>query len=308
MFGSLNSRRAIWSTAFVIGSLFVLSGCKHVYRGSGIEPSVSGPYMQPHDGEPLPGTPALHEPLPELSPVPPLPGAGHSLPPEPLPPPAPPASSEPTSAQSEPDQQRVSQTETFWSRWSPRATTSRSTPVSQMSTIRQGRHAAMAASGVSNRTMAPRLTAAPFGVSASAAGVNSNATPFDGSTTKNVRSRSDVTGENNNRPIESVSAPAMRGGISVPASRSVLAGVETVGPVITPLLSPITARGGVIEDWPYRAQPSAVAADSVKNAPPPQAGKVQTTPSNETRFGSTEPTPAVAQDAAMVPSLLPPGP
>ncbi|MBC8115365.1 MAG: hypothetical protein H7062_13360 [Candidatus Saccharimonas sp.] len=307
MFGSLNTRRALWSTAFVIGSLFVLSGCKHVYRGSGIEPSVSGPYMQPHDGEPLPGTPAFHEPLPELSPVPPLPGSGHSLPPEPLPPPAPPVPSEPTSAQSEPGQQPVAQTETFWSRLSARATTGRSTSVSQMSTIRQGRHAAMASGGVSNRTMAPHLMAAPFGVSASAAGMNSNATLIDGSTARNFRSRSDVNDENNNRPIESVSAPAMRGGISVSASRSVLADVETVGPVITPLQHPITARGGVIEDWPYRAQPSTL-ADSGKNASPQQARQVPTTPSNGIQFGSTEPTPAAAQDEATVPSLLPPGP
>lgn len=304
---SLDSRRALCSTAVVIGSLFILSGCKHVYRGHGVESAVSGPYMQPYDGEPLPNTPALHEPLPELSPVPPLPGAGHSVPPEPLPPPASPAPSEPTSTQAEPGKQPVSQTKSFWSQVSARASTGRSTPVSQLPTLRQGRHAAIASNGVSNRTMDPRLAGTPFGVTASAAGMNSIASKIDETTARNFPSLSNLTGEHDTRQIESVSSSALRGGLTFPAARSTLAEVEARGPVITPMQQPITTRNGVIEDWPYRSQPSAL-ADVVKNAAPQQAGKVQTTPSNKFQFGSTEPTPAAARDETTVPSLLPPGP
>jgi len=308
MFSSLDSRRAIWSTAVVIGSLFILSGCKHVYRGSGVESSVSGPYLQPYDGEPLPDTPALHEPLPELSPVPPLPGAGHSVPPEPLPPPAPPAPSEPTSAQSEPGKQPVSQTRSFWSQMSARASTSRSTPAGELPKLRQGRHAAVASNTVSNRTMSPRLAVAPFGGSTSAAGTNSMTSTIDESTAVDFPSLSNLAGEHNNQPIESVSSPALRGGLSFPASRSALADVETRGPIITPMQQPITTRGGAIENWPYRSQPSAFATDSRKNVPSPQASEVQTTPSNEAQLGLTEQAPAAAQEEVRVPSLLPPGP
>ena len=305
MFCSLDFQRAIWSTVVVIGSLFILSGCKHVYRGSGVESSVSGPYMQQDDGEPLLNSPALHEPLPELSPVPPLPGAGHSVPPEPLPPPAP---SEPTSTQAEPSQQPVSKTKSFWSQVPARASTGRSTPVSQLPTLRQGRHAAMASNGVSNRTLDPRLAATPYGGTASVAGTNSIASKIDETTAKNFPSLSNLTGEHDTQQIESVSSPALRGGLSFPAQRSTLAEVEARGPVITPMQQPITTRNGVIEDWPYRSQSTAFASDSRKNVSPPQASEVPTTTSNETQFGSTEPAPTAAQEAATIPSLLPPGP
>lgn len=301
MFRSLDSRRATWSTVVVVGSLFMLSGCKHVYRGSGVESSVSGSYMQPYDGEPLLDTPALHEPLPELSPVPPLPGAGHSVPPEPLPPPAP---AEPTSAQSESGKQPVLQTQSFWSQLSARASTGRSTSVSQLPKIRQGRHAAVASSTASARIMDSRLAASPLGVSTSTTRTNSTDSKIDETTAKDFYSLSNLAGENNNQPIESVSSSASRGSLAFPVPRSTLAEAETKGVVITPMQQPITTRSGVIEDWPYRWQPSGIAADSRKNVSPQPASEIQTTPSNETQFGLTGP----ALEEVKVPSLLPPGP
>ena len=302
----LDSRRAIWSTAVVIGSFFILSGCKHIDRGSSIGPSVSAPYAQPYDGAPLLDTPALHEPLPELSPVPPLPGAGHSVPPEPLPPPAP---AEPTSAQSEPGKQSVSQIKSFWSQMTASAATGRSTPVSPLPKLRQGRHAAVVSNAVSNRAMDPRLAAAPFGVSTSIPGTNSIASKIHETTVRDFNSLSNLTGENNNQRIEPVSSPALRGGLSFPVSRSALAEVEAKGLVIAPMQQPITTRSGVIEDWPYRQQqPLAFTVDARKNVLPQQASEEQATPSNETQFGSTEQAPPAAQEEVTVPSLLPPGP
>ena len=302
----LDSWRAIWSTAVVIGSFFILSGCKHIDRGSSIGPSVSAPYAQPYDGEPLLDTPTMNEPLPELSPVPPLPGAGHSVPPEPLPPPAP---AEPTSAQSEPGKQPVSQIKPFWSQMTASAATGRSTPISPLPKLRQGRHAAVVLNAVSNRTMDQRLAAAPFGVSTSTPGTNSIASNIHETTVRDFHSLSNLAGENNNQRIESVSSPALRGGLSFPASRSALAEVEAKGLVIAPMQQPITTRSGVIEDWPYRLQPLTFTVDARKNVLPQQASEEQATPSNETQFGSTEQAPSAAQEEATVPSLLlPPGP
>ena len=301
MFRSLDSRRAIWSTVVVVGSLFMLSGCKHVYRGSGVESSVSGSCMQPYDGEPVLDTPALHDPLPELSPVPPLPGAGHSVPPEPLPPPAP---AEPTSAQSESGKQPVLQPQSFWSQLSARASTGRSTSVSQFPKVRQGRHAAFASSTASARIMDSRLAASALGVSTSTTRANSTDSKLDETTTQGFYSLGNLAGENNNPPIESVSSSAVRGGLAFPVPRSTLAEVEAKGVVITPLPQPFTMRSGVIEDWPYRSQPTGIAAESRKIVSPQPASEVPTTPSNETQFGLTEP----AQAEMTVPSLLPPGP
>ncbi len=302
---SLDSRRALCFTVVVIGSLSILSGCKHVYRGSGVEPPVSGPYLQPSDGEPLLGTPARHEPLPELSPVPPLPGAGHSVPPEPLPPPAP---AEPTSTQAKPGQQPVSQTKSFWSQMSARASTGRSDPVSPLPTLREGRHAALASIGVSNRMMDPRLAATPLGFSTTTPRTNSLASKIGETTAGDIHSFSNLAGEHHNLPIASASSPALRTGLSVPVLRSEWAGVDAQGPVITPLQQPIATRSGVIENWPYRSQSPEFVADSRKNVSPPQASKVPTSPASEIQFGSTEPAPAAAQEEATVTSLLPPGP
>lgn len=300
----LDSRRAIWSTALVMGSLFILSGCKHVYRGHGVEPSISGPYIQPDDDEPLLDSPALYEPLPELSPVPPLPGAGHSIPPEPLPPPAP---AEPTSTQAEPGQQPVSQqARSFWSQMSARASTGRSASVSPLPKLRQGRHAAVASNTVPNRITASHLAASPFGVSTLR--TNSIASKIDTTTAGDITSFSNLAGERNNQPIESVSSPALRGGPSFPRPQSASAGVDTRGPVITPASQPMTTENKGIENWPHRPQTSTLVTDSQKNALPLLAREVQAAPSGETPFGSTEQAPDEVQEEVTVPSLLPPGP
>ena len=302
----LDSRRAIWSAIVVVGSLCILSGCMHAHRGSGVESTVSGPSLQPYDGVNVPNAPALHEPLPELSPVPPLPGAGHSLPPEPLPPPAPPEPSESNSAQAELSREPVLQTRSFWSQMTSRASIGRSAPVSQLPAIRQGHHAAVASISVPNRTMDPRFAATPFGVANSVAGTNPRASKFDETTARNFPLLSSLAGENNSRQIESVSSPAWRGSVlSVPRSAQVAG--EANGPIITPIQQPLTTRNEVIEDWPYRSRPSALANDSRKNVSPQQASEAQPIPLSETQFGSaTEPAPTAAPETG--PSLLPPGP
>ncbi len=295
MFGSLKSRQAVWSTVVVIGSLPIFSGCKHVYRGSGVESSVSGPYVQSFDGEPQSETPALHEPLPELSPVPPLPGAGHSEPPEPLPPPAPPVPSVPANTQTEPaepDQQPVSQTRSFWSRIAARASVDRSASASPLPKVRPGRHAVVASNAASDRTMNPSPAAGLFGVSTWNSGVNSTASTAGETSPKYFHSPGNLAGVSHHQSIESGSTSASPGGFSPPTSRSGLADVETKGPVITPLPQPITTRSGVIEAWPHHSPSSAFANVTPKSDSPPPLSDV----------------PAAVQETATVPSLLPPGP
>jgi hypothetical protein len=305
MFSSFNTPRAIWSAAFVIGSLCVLPGCKHVYRGSGFESSVSGSPVQSYVGEPMPDSSASHEPLPELSPVPPLPGAGHSPAPEPVPPPAP---SEPTSAQAEPETPPMSQTKSLWSQPSARGSIRKSSPTNSLATIRQGRHAAMASNVVPKQTVDPRFAAIPYRVAGSNPGSGPITSKNHETTAQDFPALGNPAGEHNSHSIESVSSPALRGGLSFPAARSTFAELESVGPHITPRQQPSTTRNGVIEDWPDRSQPAKLAANSRTNLAPPQLRNVPTAPSNASALGSFQATPAVAQDGASVPSLLPPGP
>ena len=303
MFFPMNSRRMIWSMAFLIGSLSVLSGCKTAYRGSRVESSVSGPY-QPYIGEPALSAPALHEPLPELSPVPPLPGAGHSVPPEPLPPPVPPAPAEASRPQSEAvesDAQSVSQSKSFWSKFSARAGSGRSTLVSPLPKIRPGRHAASASSFASNH--ATPIGAAPsiFGKSSMAEGIGG--TPYGG-----FHASGNLAGLTKRQPVETVSSPAIPSGLALPTSRSALAEAGAIGPMITPLQEPNSTRNEVIEAWPYRSQAAAIPSFSQNKASPPPLKDLPVASSNESQFGSIKPAPAAAQDDATVPSLLPPGP
>ena len=302
MFFSVNSRRAIWSMVFVIGSLSVLSGCKSVYRGYGAESSDHGPY-QPYSGEPPLNTPALHEPLPELSPVPPLPGAGHSVPPEPLPSPVPPAPAEASRPQSEtvePDAQPVSQSKSFWSRFSARATSGSSIPSGPLPKVRPGRHAAIASSPVSNLATLIGGTPSIFGTNAMAQGI-------DGTPPGGFHASDNFAGLMKSQPVETVSSPAVRSGLALPALGSSLSKADAIGPMITPLQEPNSTSGGVIEAWPYRSQPATIPGFVQKNASPPPLQGLPVAPSNETPFGSLKPAPAAVQDQATVPSLLPPG-
>lgn len=303
MFFPMNSRRAIWPMVFAIGSLSILSGCRTAYRGNGVESSVSGPY-QPYSGEPQLSAPALHEPLPELSPVPPLPGAGHSEPPEPLPssvPPAPAEASRPQSETVEPDAQPVSQSKSIWSRFSARATSGRSISVSPLPKVRPGRHAASASSPASNRATSIGDTPSIFGANSMAQGIDG--TPYGG-----FHAPGNLVGLTKSRPVEAVSSPAVRSGLALPASGSALSEADAIGPIITPLQIPNSTSGGVIEAWPHRSQPAAIPGFVRKNASPPLLKDLPVASSNETQFGSIQPAPAAVQDEATVPSLLPPGP
>ncbi len=308
MFCSLNSRRAVWSTVVVLGSFCILSGCKHVYRGRGVESSVSGPYIQPHDSEPLLDTPALHEPLPELSPVPPLPESGHSVPPEPLPSPIPPAPSEPTSAETESGNRSVTQTKSFWTQMSARLSTSRTIQASPLPIVRQGRHAAVASGATSNPAMVTHPANAIHGGSLSKLEANSIASRNDEVSGKHFHMPGNLASENSNRSVESVSNSTLPGSLSVTVARSARPEVVVGGPVIVPMQQPIAVRNGVIENWPYRSQPSTLAADVRTNNSLPLTGEVQTAPANETQSGSIEPPPAAERVEPTVPSLLPPGP
>ena len=225
------------------------------------------------------------------------------MPPEPLPPPAPLAPAESSRVQSDPDKQPGLPIGTYWSRMTSRVTTGRSTPVSPLSAIRQGRHAAAASNSLSNRTMGPHLAGNPFG---SFAGTDSTGSIINGSAARSLPSLSNVA--HDSRQIESVSSPALQSGDAWRLPRSALAEVETMGPTITPLQQPMATRSGVIESWPYRSQPSPVALGSRRNAPPQRAIEASITPPNETQFGSTELPPLAAPEAAAAPSLLPPGP
>ena len=301
-----DSRRAFCSTVVVMGSLLLLSGCKHIYRGDGVEASVSGPYMRPYHGDPLLDPPVQSEPLPELSPVPPLPGAGHSTPPEPLPPP--PAPAEPNSAQAEPGRPAGWQTRSRWSQLSARAFTGRLASASPLPPLRPGRHAPMASMGVLSRETDPRLAASPVGVSMATPRMNSIGSKIGETTAGGGHSFDNHAGDHHGRYIEAVSTPALRSGPSLPVSQPALDGAESRRTAIVPMQQPIVTRNGVIEHWPYRSQPTTFLSDSRKDASPRPASAGPTTPSNETQFGSTEPTPFAAQEETTVPSLLPPGP
>lgn len=303
------SRRRIWSAAVVAGTLFLLSGCKHLDRGRSVEPAISGPSLQSYDGERSPDTPVLHEPLPELSPVPPLPGAGHSVPPEPLPPPSP-APAEPSNTLVEPvvepGPKSVSRSRSLWSQMSERASTVGSASDSPLPKLRQGRHAVVVSNSAPNRTMDSRFATTPFGVSVSTSRTSSSTSPTDEATARDVESLDKLAG-NNHRPIESVASFAWRGGHSFSHPRPVSAEVATQGPVITPMEQPIAIKRSVIEDWPYRSPPSPVAADTRKNVVPQQVGIEQPTLSNEAEAGSAVQAPAALRDEATVPLLFPPG-
>lgn len=304
-----DSRRAFCSTAVVVGSLLLLSGCKHIHRGDGVEASVSGPYMRPYHGDTSLDTPVQSEPLPELSPVPPRSGAGHSVPPEPLPPPPPPAPAEPNSARAEPGRPAGLQTRSRWSQLSARASTGRLASGSPLPPLRQGRHAAIASMGVSNRATDPRFAAFPVGVSTATPRTNSIDSRIGETTAGGGHSFDNQAGGPHGRYIEAVSTPTWRSGPSFPVSQPTLDGAVSREPAIVPMQQPIVTRNGVIEHWPYRSQPPTFLADSVKDASPKPANAVPTTPSNETRFGSTEPAPfAAREETTAVPSLLPPGP
>ena len=302
----LNSRRAILSTAVVVGSLFILSGCKHFARSGGVQSSGSGSYLSPYDNPSATVSPALNEPLPELTPVPPLPGAGHSVPPEPLPPPpVPPAPSTPTSALPAPEGPAVSQTRSLWDQFSDRMSVDRPVPASPLPKLRQGRHAAVASAPTLNRTTEPRLSASALGNARSMQGSRSITSTVDDTVVNRIPPLNDLVGSGNGQPIESVSSLVSRDGGASSNARSGVLGSEPSGLVITPLQQPLVTGNGVIEDWPYHAQPSAFVANKQKIAPIPP---IDETPTTESSVGSIEQTPAISKEEATVPSLLPPGP
>ena len=98
-------RRVLCSAVLVLGTLSVLPGCKHSYRSHGVDSTLnprfsSQPVDADYDDRAERNLSPRFESFPDLSPVPPLPGAGHSLPSDDALPPSPsPDSVSPTSLQ-----------------------------------------------------------------------------------------------------------------------------------------------------------------------------------------------------------------
>ena len=308
MLFSVSSRRLLCSAVLIMGAFAGLPGCKHAYRGGGIDsPLGSRRVTQPLDAD-FDDGPRLHsaprfESLPDLSPVPPLPGAGHSLPGGDGVPPSPTLNSvSPTSLQSEPTAALDA---------TPSATPSLS-PVAESEPSRWQQ--LLKVPSFPKRTLAQPLPPLKAGRFASPSNRNSSV----GSASSPVLSARPQSALMHSAQFAlRPSSPALSNNTEADVNDSRSLGQASHQPVPTlvsdeaatlPVVTPMV-RVGQIERWPHQAQTSSnsIKPRSMKHDESLLSGLLdaaQASPLDEL------PLPVATQtvEEAVSPALLPPGP
>ncbi len=313
-----SSRRVLCSAVLVLGTLSVLPGCKHAYRGNGSDSTIHSRFApQPVEADYEGGVESHSAPqfesLPDLSPVPPLPGAGHSLPGDDVLPPSPSSDSvSPTSLQldskphavpspaSEPNLSPVAESAPRWKQMLKVPSFPKRAVAQPLPPLKPGRYSSTIASRASTgSTVGQSVGARPQSALMHSAqfALRPSSSPLK-------------SGES-----EGVGFPSLGSG-SLPLSDSkngsLTASAQSTHddaaiPDITPMIAPIRTRTGVVEQWPHQAKkqtsPSAPLNSGESNAAdsldPAQAELTELLPL---------PVAAQTSDEDGSPSLLPPGP
>jgi len=310
-----SSRRILCSAVLVLGTLCVLPGCKHAYRGNGSESTIHSRFA-PHpveadyeDRDESKSAPQF-ESLPDLSPVPPLPGAGHSLPGEDSLPPSPsPDSVSPTSLQldsnptavpspaSEPNLSPVAESSPRWKQMLKVPSLPKRAVAQPLLPLKPGRYSSTIASRASAGSTAGQMVGArPQSALMHSAqfALRPSSSPLKSGESEGVGFPSSDSGS---LPL----ADSKNGSLTASINE------DPAIPVIAPTIAPIRSRTGVVEYWPHQTQ---------KRTPPPS-------PLNNGESDAADsPNPAQAELAELLtlpvaaqtsdkdgsPSLLPPGP
>ncbi len=308
MLFSVSSRRLVCSAVLILGTLAGLPGCKHAYRGSGLY-SPLDPRRMPRpiesdydDGPGLHSAPQF-ESLPDLSPVPPLPGAGHSLPGGDGVPPSPTLDSvSPTSLQTEPTATPAA---------AP-ATAPSLSPVAESAPSRWKQ--LLKVPSFPKRTLAQPLSPLKSGRYASSIYNNTSAgsasSPVTSARPQSVLMHSAQFSLRPSSPsLNSADSGATDSGSLGQASHHPAAALVSDEPATLPVVITPMVRVGQIERWPYQAQKSAnlMKSKSLKNEESPVADVL-----DAAQAGPLEelPLPVATQSVQEggSPSLLPPGP
>ncbi len=315
-----SSRRVLCSAVLVLGTLSVLPGCKHSYRSYGVDSTLnprfsSQPVEADYDDGAEPNSAPQFESFPDLSPVPPLPGAGHSLPGDDALPPSPsPDSVSPTSLQLdsnpstdpspaiEPNLSPVAESSPRWKQMLKVPSFPKRAVAQPLPPLKPGRYS----SSIASRMSAGSATEQLVGVRPQSALMHSAQFALRPSS---PAFKSEEVGVTSFQSLGSASHPSA--GLtfnSLPASAQSVNNDALLVPVITPLIAPIRTRSGLIEQWPHVAKKSISSASG-----PLKDGESSATDSlDPARTSLTELLPLPVADQSVEdtgsPSLLPPGP
>lgn len=309
-----SSRKILCSTVLVLGTLSVLPGCKHAYRGNGSDSTIHSrfapqPVEADYDGEVESHSAPQFESLPDLSPVPPLPGAGHSLPGDDVLPPSPsPDSVSPTSLQldskphavpspaSEPNLSPVAESTPRWKQMLKVPSFPKRAVAQPLPPLKPGRYSSTIASRPSTgSTVGQSVGARPQSALMHSAqfSLRQSSFPFK-------------SGES-----EGGGFPSFDSG-SVPMSDSkngsLSASTQPTNEDATiPVIAPIRTRTGVVEHWPHQAQKRTLPSAPLNSGESNSADSLDPAQAELTEL---LPLPVAAQTSNEdgSPSLLPPGP
>ena len=311
-----SSRKILCSAVLVLGTLSVLPGCKHAYRGNGSDSTIHSrfspqPVEADYEGGAESHSAPQFEPLPDLSPVPPLPGAGHSLPGDDALPPSPDSVS-PTSLQldSNPAAAPSPTTETNLSpvadsspRWKqmlkvpsfPKRAVAQPLPP-----LKPGRYSSSIASRASTgsatgpfvnaRPQSALMSSAQFALRPSSSTLKSG--EADATSFPSLGSGALSLSDSKNGSLTT----------SSPSSND-----DATMPVIASAIAPLRTRTGVVAHWPHPAKKTISQADTLKSGESNMADSLDPAQAELTEL---LPLPAANQSVedAGSPSLLPPGP
>lgn len=313
-------RRVLCSAVLVLGTLSVLPGCKHSYRSHGVDSTLnprfsSQPVDADYDDRAERNLSPRFESFPDLSPVPPLPGAGHSLPSDDALPPSPsPDSVSPTSLQLdsnpstnpspaiEPNLSPVAESSPRWKQMWKVPSFPKRAVAQPLPPLKPGRYS----SSIVSRTSAGSATEQGVGVRPQSALMHSAQFALRPSS---PAFKSEEAGVTSFQSLGSASPPST--GLtfnSLPASGQSANNDALLVPVITPVIAPIRTRSGQIEQWPHVAKKSiSSASGSVKDG---ESNPADNRDPAEASLTELLPLPIANQfvEDAGSPSLLPPGP
>ena len=318
MLFTASSRRVLCSAVLVLGTLSVLPGCKHAYRGNGSDSTLNSrfspqPVEADYEGGSGSNSAPQYESLPDLSPVPPLPGAGHSLPGEDVLPPSPsPDSVSPTSLQldsnpaaapsltPEPNLSPVAETAPRWKQMLKVPSFPKRAVAQPLPPLKPGRYsssiASRAAAGsttgqfVNARPQSALMSSAQFALRPSSSTLKSG--EADATSFPALGSGSYSLSDSKN------------GSLTTSAQSS---NDNATMPVITPVIAPLSTRTGVVAHWPHPAKKTISPADPLNSGESHTADSLDPAQAELTKL---LPLPVAAQtsDEDGSPSLLPPGP
>ena len=318
MLFTASSRRVLCSAVLVLGTLSVLPGCKHAYRGNGSDSTLNSrfspqPVEADYEGGSGSNSAPQYESLPDLSPVPPLPGAGHSLPGEDALPPSPsPDSVSPTSLQldsnpaaapsptAEPNLSPVAESSPRWKQMLKVPSFPKRAVAQPLPPLKPGRYSSSIASRASTgsatgqfvnaRPQSALMSSAQFALRPSSSTLRSG--EADATSFPALDSEWYTWSDSKNDSLTT----------SAQSSND-----DAAMPVITPVIAPLRTGTEVIAHWPHPAKKTISPADPLKSGESHTADSLDPAQAELTEL---LPLPAANQSVedADSPSLLPPGP